>query len=140
VNFDAFMPNLLVQPRKITAKNSNSKWSKFQVAEHYRRKSLPNQSPPNSQSSNLNRKHRPLRQGGACRTLTLLVKERLRRFMLSILRRRSGITAVMVSVNFWGMGLSPIDKLVSATKPSHQETIPNNINPTPALAGSFNPP
>ncbi|MFO0316645.1 MAG: hypothetical protein ACK51R_06040, partial [Hyphomonadaceae bacterium] len=47
--------------------------------------------------------------------------------------------AVMVSVNFWGMGLSPVDKLVSATKPSHQETIPNNINPTPASAGSFNP-
>ena len=34
MNFDAFMPNLFVQPRKITAKNSNSKWSKFQVAEH----------------------------------------------------------------------------------------------------------
>ncbi|MFN9007998.1 MAG: MucR family transcriptional regulator [Hyphomonadaceae bacterium] len=35
--------------------------------------------------------------------------------------------------------MSPVDKLVSATKPSHQETIPNNINPTPASAGSFNP-
>jgi hypothetical protein len=33
VNFDAFMPNLLAQPRKPTAENSNQKWSSFQVAE-----------------------------------------------------------------------------------------------------------
>src|SRR5690606_25055602 len=33
VNFDAFMPSLLVQPRKHTAENSTSNWSSFQVAE-----------------------------------------------------------------------------------------------------------
>jgi hypothetical protein len=33
VNFDAFTPNLLAQPRKSTAENSTRKWSSFQVAE-----------------------------------------------------------------------------------------------------------
>jgi hypothetical protein len=34
VNFDAFMPRLLAQPRKSEAENSSSKRSSFQVAEH----------------------------------------------------------------------------------------------------------
>lgn len=34
VNFDAFMPRLLAQPRKSIAENSSSEWFKFQGAEH----------------------------------------------------------------------------------------------------------
>jgi hypothetical protein len=34
VNFDAFTPNLLAQPRMSTAENSSREWSSFQVAEH----------------------------------------------------------------------------------------------------------
>jgi hypothetical protein len=37
------------------------------------------------------------------------------------------------------MGWSPVQRLVSATKPSHQEAIPANSGAHPALAGSFNP-
>jgi uncharacterized protein YcbX len=33
VNFDAFTPNLLAQPRMSTAENSSREWSSFQVAE-----------------------------------------------------------------------------------------------------------
>ena len=33
VNFDAFMPKLLAQPRMSTAENSSREWSSFQVAE-----------------------------------------------------------------------------------------------------------
>ena len=35
--------------------------------------------------------------------------------------------------------LTKIERLVSATKPSHQEAIPANSGAHPALAGSFNP-
>jgi hypothetical protein len=40
VNFDAFMPRLLAQPRKSEAENSSSKRSSFQVAEHLRKRTL----------------------------------------------------------------------------------------------------
>ena len=33
VNFDAFTPNLLAQPRMFTAENFSREWSSFQVAE-----------------------------------------------------------------------------------------------------------
>jgi hypothetical protein len=33
VNFDAFTPNLLDQPRMSTAENSSREWSSFEVAE-----------------------------------------------------------------------------------------------------------
>src|SRR3546814_822921 len=36
VNFDAFTPNLLAQPRMSTAENSSCEWSSFQGAEHFR--------------------------------------------------------------------------------------------------------
>jgi hypothetical protein len=55
--------------------------------------------------------------------------------MSSIIRRRSGLTADVALA----MGWSPVQRFVSATKPSHQEAIPANSGAHPALAGSFNP-
>ncbi|MDT8329393.1 MAG: hypothetical protein RQ750_18855, partial [Roseovarius sp.] len=48
---------------------------------------------------------------------------------------RSGLTADVA----FAMGWSPDQRLVSATKPSHQEAIPANSDAPPASAGSFNP-
>lgn len=61
--------------------------------------------------------------------------DRLRSVMSSIIRRRSGLTAGVASA----MGWSPDLRLVSATKPSHQQAIPANSLNHPASAGSFNP-
>lgn len=43
VNFDAFMPRLLAQPRKSEAESSSSKRSGFQVAEQSNRNARPHQ-------------------------------------------------------------------------------------------------
>lgn len=62
------------------------------------------------------------------------VADRLRRLMLSIMRRRSGLTAA---------GASVMDGLLvrgwTPTPQPHQEAIPASKHASPASAGSFNP-
>lgn len=54
---------------------------------------------------------------------------RLRSVMSSIIRRRSGLTADVALATGWSL----VQRLVLATKPSHQESIPANSGAHPAL-------